>query len=281
MAAFLSRAERQPGLYVLGRAALFASRAPFFAFCVLLVLLWLLQGLITILVKGDPKSFLDAQFQLEINTTTTIVTFLMVALLQNSQTREDQATQHKLNAIADGLADMMERWSERFDDAEMRKDIEELRLAVGLEDVESTTDNDKRGTSDKPNGQVSQVQNQVGQVQAQAGEISKTATEALERANETLERRVRERTEELTRLNAELAHAKGAAARCKACRSRQGHCALRASFKPRRIGSGCAGIVVTAALRARMVAGAGHRTARCGPGPLPPPRSVSASGFRS
>jgi hypothetical protein len=137
-----------------GRAALFASRAPFFAFCVLLVLLWLLQGLITILVKGDPKSFLDAQFQLEINTTTTIVTFLMVALLQNSQTREDQATQHKLNAIADGLADLMERWSERFDDAEMRKDIEELRLAVGLEDVESTTDNDKRAGGDRSNGHV-------------------------------------------------------------------------------------------------------------------------------
>ena len=137
-----------------GRAALFASRAPFFAFCVMLVTLWLLQGLITILVKGDPKSFLDPQFQLEINTTTTIVTFLMVALLQNSQTREDQATQHKLNAIADGLADMMERWSERFDDEDIRKDVEELRLAVGLEDVESTTDNDEREAGDQSNGRV-------------------------------------------------------------------------------------------------------------------------------
>src|SRR2546430_12281356 len=122
-----------------GRAALLASRAPFFAFCVLLVVLWLLQGLVTILVKGDPKSFLDAQFQLEINTTTTIVTFLMVALLQNSQTREDQATQHKLNAIADGLADMMERWSEQFDDEELRRDVTELRLPVGLEYGASTT----------------------------------------------------------------------------------------------------------------------------------------------
>lgn len=137
-----------------GRAALFASRAPFFAFCVLLVALWLLQGFIMILIKGDPKTFLDAQFQLEINTTTTIVTFLMVALLQNSQTREDQATQHKLNAIADGLADLMERWSERFDDEEMRGDIKELRLAVGLEDVESTTHNDRRGAGDNANGQV-------------------------------------------------------------------------------------------------------------------------------
>jgi low affinity Fe/Cu permease len=42
-------------------------------------------------------------WQLIINTVTTIITFLMVALLQNSQTRSDQALQHKLNAIADGL----------------------------------------------------------------------------------------------------------------------------------------------------------------------------------
>ena len=47
------------------------------------------------------SQFLDATYQLEINTTTTIITFLMVALLQNSQTRENQATQHKLNSLAD------------------------------------------------------------------------------------------------------------------------------------------------------------------------------------
>jgi hypothetical protein len=46
-------------------------------------------------------------WQLIINTVTTIITFVMVALLQNSQTRSDQAIQHKLNAIADGLADLM------------------------------------------------------------------------------------------------------------------------------------------------------------------------------
>ena len=45
-------------------------------------------------------------WQLIINTLTTIITFLMVALLQNSQTRADQAVQHKLNAIADMLSDL-------------------------------------------------------------------------------------------------------------------------------------------------------------------------------
>src|SRR5919198_2542251 len=78
-----------------GWAATIASRAPFFAFCVVLVAGWLIQGVITMIVTGDPHSFLDDQYQLEINTTTTIITFLMVALLQNSQTRESQATQHK------------------------------------------------------------------------------------------------------------------------------------------------------------------------------------------
>src|SRR5256885_50073 len=139
---------------ITGRGARLASRAPFFAFCLLLVLIWLIQGLVILVATGSFSSFLDATYQLEINTTTTIITFLMVALLQNSQTRENQATQHKLNAIADGVADLMERWSDRFDDAEMRKDIEELRLAVGLEDVESTTDNDRREAGDRSNGHV-------------------------------------------------------------------------------------------------------------------------------
>ncbi len=121
-----------------GWAATIASRAPFFVFCVVLVAGWLIQGLITMVVTGDPHSFLDDRYQLEINTTTTIITFLMVALLQNSQTRESKATQHKLNAIADGLADLMERLSERYDDDKLRRDIRELKLAVGLEDREST-----------------------------------------------------------------------------------------------------------------------------------------------
>jgi hypothetical protein len=59
-----------------GGASLVASRATFFAFCVLLVVLWL------------PSWFLIQDldlWQLIINTVTTIVTFLMVALLQNSQ----------------------------------------------------------------------------------------------------------------------------------------------------------------------------------------------------
>jgi Low affinity iron permease len=127
-----------------GWAAQLASRAPFFAFCVILVLIWLIQGAVMVATRGSVKTFLDDKFQLEINTTTTIITFLLVALLQNSATREGLATQHKLNAIADGLADLMANFSDQFESEDLRRDIQELRLAVGLEERESTDENSQK-----------------------------------------------------------------------------------------------------------------------------------------
>lgn len=73
-------------------------------------------------------------WQLIINTLTTIVTFLMVALLQNSQTRADQALQHKLNAIARMLA-------RTADEDGLTEEATELRDALGLEERESTSKN--------------------------------------------------------------------------------------------------------------------------------------------
>jgi hypothetical protein len=111
-----------------GGASEIASRAPFFAFCVLLIIVW-----------APSIAFLKVDtWQLIINTATTIITFLMVALLQNSQTRTDQATQHKLNAIADGLADLMVRVAERYEDPSLHDEVHELKLAVGLEGREGT-----------------------------------------------------------------------------------------------------------------------------------------------
>jgi low affinity Fe/Cu permease len=109
-----------------GRASRIVSRAPFFAFCVLLVAIWLPSYLV----------FKDVDtWQLIINTLTTIVTFLLVALLQNSQYRTDEATQHKLNAIAAGLADLMDHLGEG--DA-LSNEVRELERAVGLEDRETS-----------------------------------------------------------------------------------------------------------------------------------------------
>ncbi|MCX7522211.1 low affinity iron permease family protein [Microbacterium sp. STN6] len=106
-------------------ASKLASRAWFFCFCVLLVVLWAPS---IIVIKT-----IDT-WQLIINTLTTIVTFLLVALLQNSQTRSDLAVQHKLNAIADALSDLMEQ-------KDQPNDANELRRAVGLEEHESTSNN--------------------------------------------------------------------------------------------------------------------------------------------
>jgi low affinity Fe/Cu permease len=123
------------------RTATLVSRAPFFALCVVLVVAWIAQGAVTLAVTGDWDRVTSSTYQLEINTTTTIVTFLLVALLQNTQTRNDHAIQHKLNALADGLADLMEH-TPSPDTAALAKDIEELRLAVGLEERESSTNHD-------------------------------------------------------------------------------------------------------------------------------------------
>lgn len=105
----------------------FASRAWFFAACLLMVIVW-----------APTIAFFNIDtWQLIINTATTIVTFLLVALLQNTQTRSDQAVQHKLNAIADGLADLMRHIGEG--DERLTNDLKELRAAVGLEHRESVS----------------------------------------------------------------------------------------------------------------------------------------------
>ena|SRR6266576_1614782 len=115
-----------------GLASEMVGRAAFFAFCVLLIVIWAPS----ILVLRDVDTW-----QLIINTATTIITFLMVALLQNSQTRNDQAVHHKLNAIADGLSDLMVQLDSGLPDRDVKQDIAELRAAIGLEEHESTSDN--------------------------------------------------------------------------------------------------------------------------------------------
>jgi len=104
------------------KASEFASHATFFIGCVILVVVWVpsyfvLQNLNT--------------WQLVINTATTIVTFLLVALLQNSQRRSDVAVHAKLDALAASLADLMQQLSDAGD--ELTADERELRDAVGTE----------------------------------------------------------------------------------------------------------------------------------------------------
>ncbi len=118
------------------------SRAPFFALAVGLVVAWLIEGIVMAVVTGDLATFVSDTYQLQINTLTTIITFLLVALLQNTQTRSDRATQEKLNAIADALADLMHQFAEDEGREDLRHDAEELADAVGLEEVVSADEDD-------------------------------------------------------------------------------------------------------------------------------------------
>lgn len=123
--------EAQPGFFdrFAERASDLVSRAPFFVFCVALIVMWVP----TFPLAGDFDTW-----QLLINTPTTILTFLLVAILQNSQRRGEVAMQRKLDALADGLADFMEHFldGERDEDkeADLARDVDELKAAVGIEE---------------------------------------------------------------------------------------------------------------------------------------------------
>lgn len=101
----------------------FVSKAWFFLACVLLVVIWL-------------PSFFAVEnvdtWQLLINTPTTVVTFLLVALQSNTNKRADASIQTKLNAMADAMASQLGG----IDGCETV--ARELRQAVGLEDKESS-----------------------------------------------------------------------------------------------------------------------------------------------
>lgn len=103
------------------------ARAWFFAACVALIVVW------------APTYFLVDNvdtWQLLINTPTTCITFLLVGLAVNTQSRDSKALHRKLNALVEAQIDIMEAHQES--DSTMRDDIEELRQAVGLEHREGS-----------------------------------------------------------------------------------------------------------------------------------------------
>ena len=71
-------------------AARFCGRPPVFAIAVLIIAVWILTG---------PAFHYSDTWQLVINTGTTIVTFLMVFLIQNTQNRDTEAIQLKLDEL--------------------------------------------------------------------------------------------------------------------------------------------------------------------------------------
>ncbi|UTA55954.1 low affinity iron permease family protein [Lysobacter soli] len=107
-------------------AARWTGNASCFGLAVLVVVVWL--------VSGPMFGFSDT-WQLVINTGTTIITFLMVFLIQNTQNRDTEAMQIKLDELirATRMAENTLLDLEELDQAELdrlRKRYEELaRLA--------------------------------------------------------------------------------------------------------------------------------------------------------
>jgi len=101
-------------------ASTFVSKAPFFSFCLAIVVGWLIG-----LPFAGPSNQL---YHLVLNSPTTAITFLLVALLENSTHRFEKTTNQKLNALANAMADLMDEFEG------METDQRELRDAVGLEE---------------------------------------------------------------------------------------------------------------------------------------------------
>jgi low affinity Fe/Cu permease len=72
------------------RIAVLAGRPATFILAVMVIVLWALSG---------PVFGFSNTWQLIINTTTTIVTFLMVFIIQNTQNRDTEAMQIKLDEL--------------------------------------------------------------------------------------------------------------------------------------------------------------------------------------
>jgi low affinity Fe/Cu permease len=104
-------------------AYLWVSRPPFFFICLAVVLVWL----ISLPLWTDLK-----EWQVAIHTATSVVTLLLLALLENAARRSAEASQEKLNMIAEALAAMMV--SGGVEDHNLAEVATKLREAIGLEE---------------------------------------------------------------------------------------------------------------------------------------------------
>ena len=99
------------------------SRPPFFLICVAIVVAWL----VSLPLWSDTKVW-----QVAIHTVASVLTLLLVALLENAGRRSAEAAQEKLNVIAEALAALMA--SRAVEDRNLEEAVTRLRDAVGLEE---------------------------------------------------------------------------------------------------------------------------------------------------
>ena len=100
----------------------FVTRPGFFFGCMAVLLVWLFS----VPLWNDLKAW-----QTAIHTLTSVVSLLLLALLENASRRAEQASQEKLNVIAEALAALMA--SRAVEDADLKDAVSTLRDAVGPE----------------------------------------------------------------------------------------------------------------------------------------------------
>ena len=103
------------------RLSEFVGQAAFFTAAMILVAIWV--PLIVVFRSIDT-------WQLVLNTVTSVVAFLLIALLQNSERRNDRAVQRKLDTLSVALAALMR---EAPRSPELERGIADLEAAVKLE----------------------------------------------------------------------------------------------------------------------------------------------------
>ena len=81
----------------------------------------------------SPPLFSDVKIWMGlIHTVSSVLSLLLLVLLENSGRRAEEAAQEKLNVLAEGLSDLME--SRAQDDPRLDDAVKRLRDAVGLEE---------------------------------------------------------------------------------------------------------------------------------------------------
>ncbi|PUA82860.1 low affinity iron permease family protein [Nocardioides currus] len=99
------------------------SRAPFFGVILVALVLW---------AVSYPLWKTTTKWELALHTGSSILSLLLLVLLENAGRRSEETAQEKLNVLANALAALMD--SRAADDPDLRQAAQELREAVGLEE---------------------------------------------------------------------------------------------------------------------------------------------------
>ena len=99
------------------------SRAPFFGVILVALALW---------AVSKPLWASTTKWELALHTGSAILSLLLLVLLENAGRRSEEASQEKLNVLAEALADLMDHHAS--DSEELQESVQKLRDAVGLEE---------------------------------------------------------------------------------------------------------------------------------------------------